>query len=281
LQLNEPLWKSKLRRGSSLLAQHGPLEIWRQARRLGPRECAAFLDRQLRYSVGEFVGRRFDRRYGVDTSGCVSRDNMQTVGEHGGATRGADFMSVPEGIFRRALGLIPESDFSQFTFIDFGCGKGRALLLAAASRNFRRVIGVEHAPMLVEVAERNIRAWRGERRCDDVRIICADAINFELPHEPSVLFFFGPFGGDMSLLMLLLDNVAVSFRAHPRRMYIVYTDAIDQPRPDQEMSAVGFRRRTRPGGERHFDPGAMRAPLWYALYEHAGLIESESKPLAE
>lgn len=266
MQLDEPLWKSKLRRGSKFLVERGPVEVWRQARQRGPRECASFIGRQLRYSIGEIIGRRFDRKHAVDTGGVVRRTEMETVGEHGGPNLGADFASTPERIFQRALDRIPEKDFSKFTFIDFGCGKGRALLLAA-TRNFHRVIGVEHAPMLVEVAARNIKAWRGRRLCRDVQVVCADATQFELPSDPCILFFYGPFGGDMSLLGLVLRNAAASAKANPRRIYLLFLDGIDQRLPDREVLAAGFRRVSSPGGERCFDLGATRIPLYYALYE--------------
>jgi SAM-dependent methyltransferase len=266
VQLSEPLWKSKLRRGSRFLVERGPGEVWRQARERGPRECAIFLGRQLRYSVGEIVGRRFDRRHAVDTGGVVPRDEMEIVGEEGKPNLGADFVSTPERIFQRALNRIPEKDFSRFTFIDFGCGKGRALLLAA-TRNFRRVLGVEHAPMLAEIAARNIRAWRGARLCHDVQVVCADATQFELPNDPCVLFFYGPFGGNMSLLGLVLANAAASVKEHPRHMYLLFLDGVDQRLPDREVLAEGFRRLSAPGGERCFDLGATRIPLYYALYE--------------
>jgi predicted RNA methylase len=267
VQVDEPLWRSKLRRGSKFLVERGPGEVWRQARQWGPRECAVFIGRQLRYSLGEVVGRRFDRRHAVDTGGVVRRDEMETVGEHGGASLGADFASTPERIFHRALNRIPEKDFSRFTFIDFGCGKGRAVLLAA-TRNFHRVLGVEHAPRLVEVAAQNIRAWCGPRFCKDVQVVCADATQFELPNDPCILFFYGPFGGNMSLLGLVLANAAASIKANPRRVYLLFLDGIDQRLPDREVLAAGFRRVSAPGGERCFDLGATRVPLYYALYEN-------------
>jgi SAM-dependent methyltransferase len=265
VQLNEPLWKWKLRRGSRFLIQQGPVQVWRQAWQRGARECVAFLGRQLRYSIGEIVGRRFDSQHGVDTGGVVRRTEMETVG--GGPNLGADFLSTPEKIFQRALDRIPEKDFSQFTFIDFGCGKGRAVLLAA-TRNFRRVLGIEHAPMLVEVAARNIHTWRGERRCQDVRVVCADATQFELPTDPCVLFFYGPFGGNMSLLGLVLANAAALLKAHPRRMYLLFLDGVDQRLPDREMLAAGFQRLSAPRGERCFDLGAS-VPLYFALYANS------------
>jgi SAM-dependent methyltransferase len=265
MQPDEPLWKSKLRRGSRVLFERGPGPIWHHARQLGPSGCARFFATQLRYAVGDALGRRFDSRHGVETTGIVPRDQLEIVGDHSAPNQCSDFLSTPTRTFRRILAHLPEQDFSPFTFIDFGCGKGRALLLAA-TRNFRRVIGIEHAPMLAATAERNVQAWRGERLCNDIRVLCADATTFELPPDPCVLYFCGPFGGNTSVLRLVLKNIAASLRAYPRRTYLLFLDGIDQRLPDPEVLAAGFRRRSKLG-ERWFDPGATRLPFWHAVYE--------------
>jgi SAM-dependent methyltransferase len=215
--------------------------------------------------VGDLLSRRFDRRYGVDTGGELMSDRMAVVGEHGYEKGGADFISIPERTFFRTLKSLPMEDPSGFAFIDIGCGKGRAVLLAG-TRSFRRGIGVEHSPTLAEVANRNIETWRGPRHCGDVRVICADATVFELPPEPCVLYFNGPFD-DYALLEQVLANVTASWRARPRPIYAVYLEAVFVKLPDEVMRAAGFHRLGTPVVSR-FDPGFMRWPQWYAVYEH-------------
>src|SRR5207245_5268496 len=66
----------------------------------------------------------------------------------------------------QALPAVP----SQLTFVDFGCGKGRALVLAA-EHGFRRVLGIECDAQLFAAAQRNARAYRdAARRIDDIEI---------------------------------------------------------------------------------------------------------------
>ena len=56
-------------------------------------------------------------------------------------------------------------DFREFTFIDIGSGKGRALLLAA-DYPFRRILGLELLPGLYRVAQQNIRQFKSDsQRC--------------------------------------------------------------------------------------------------------------------
>jgi SAM-dependent methyltransferase len=254
-------WRSRPRRAWRFQLERGPRELWRAVRRNGVSGCANFLARQARYMLGDWVGSRFDRRYGVDTRGEIARDRLDVVGDN--APGGTDFMSVPPRSFFQTLRDLPE-DLSAFAFVDYGCGKGRALLLAGM-RNFRRIIGVEHSPALAAVANRNIAQWRGPRRCSEIRAVCADATVFEPPEEPCVLYFNGPFD-DHAVLAAVLARIDASFRARPRPLYAVYLEAVVAPLPDAAMLAAGFRRRAAPRRLR-FDPGAVRHANWYAVYE--------------
>ncbi len=70
-------------------------------------------------------------------------------------------MPLPRNAYAPTPGLVAEhlirrvADRSrQFTFVDFGAGKGRVALLAA-KYPFVRVIGIEHSPRLVAAAKEN------------------------------------------------------------------------------------------------------------------------------
>ena len=111
-------------------------------------------------------------------------------------------------------------DFSQFTFIDLGSGKGRTLLMAA-DYPFRRVIGVEVVPTLHAAAVKNIELYKSEnRRCFAVESICADARQFVFPPEPTVLYLFNPLPPEG--LAEVVANLEKSLDEHPRVIYVVY-----------------------------------------------------------
>ena len=105
-------------------------------------------------------------------------------------------------------------------FIDFGSGKGRALLLASEFP-FKRVVGVEFSPELHATAVDNIRKYRTQRQhCNAVDSVCMDFVDFHLPPEPSVLFFFDPCAE--TVFEIVLNNIERSIHEHPREIYIVY-----------------------------------------------------------
>lgn len=115
-------------------------------------------------------------------------------------------------------------DYRNFGFIDFGSGKGRALLEAAAFP-FKWVKGVEFTRELHDIAERNIRQYRmGRVRCSDIRSVLCDAENFDIPTDPLVIFFFNPFTGPV--MEKVIANIEQSYRDAPRDIFIIYAGSL-------------------------------------------------------
>lgn len=87
-----------------------------------------------------------------------------------------------------AVPLAPEGT----TFVDLGAGMGRVVLLAA-QRGYRSVVGVEISPALAQVARENIAAHDPPLTKGRVRITRADASTFRLPRGDLVIYLFNPF----------------------------------------------------------------------------------------
>ena len=133
---------------------------------------------RLRLFDEDFRARRFDRRLGVDTRGIVRHDpdNEELRG-----VRHAQ--SVRERDFRAAFAHV-DVDRERTLFLDLGCGKGKALLLAREA-GFRRVLGVELSEEIADIATRNVERTAGT-------VVVADATRFEFPPDPTVLFLCNP-----------------------------------------------------------------------------------------
>jgi hypothetical protein len=106
-------------------------------------------------------------------------------------------------------------------FLDYGAGRGRAMVLAARLP-FRRVLGVEIAPDLVETARRNFRRCAGRLRCRDLQIVAGDAASYGCPDDVTVIHFFDPFAG--IILEQVIENIRASLRRAPRRLTILFAD---------------------------------------------------------
>ncbi len=119
-------------------------------------------------------------------------------------------------------------------FLDYGAGMGRAVCLAASYR-FRAVLGVEISPELCQIARRNIALVLPKLTCQDVRIVQADALQYAVPSEVSVVFFFNPFGG--AALSRVLDNLADSVRNSPRKLQVIFYGTVSGERFRKEAAA--------------------------------------------
>ena len=156
----------------------------------------------------------FDRIWNVSTSGATSLWHMSIDSPN--AKFGAAYSpSEPEWI-ERGLACLRE-DFSTFDFIDLGCGKGRALLVAS-HYGFRKLIGVEFAAELVEEARRNLQL----SGINAAEIIREDAANFLFPDGNLAVYLFNPFSSHV--LRPVLDRLAGRRGRH--KTYLIYVNPL-------------------------------------------------------
>jgi SAM-dependent methyltransferase len=166
--------------------------------------------------------KRFDRRFHVDTAGILKPIELQSD-----STFKNSNWYAPSATHRflRMLHHI-KVDFRDYVFIDFGCGKGKALLLASRLP-FRQIVGVELWSELFTVAEKNLKSYTGKRLCNTFRLHRMDATEFPIPSEPGIYYFFDPFREEV--MRKVLDNMRRSLAAAPREAYVVYCEP---ERPD-------------------------------------------------
>lgn len=110
----------------------------------------------------------------------------------------------------------------EYTFVDFGAGMGRAVLLAA-EYPFRQVVGVELNPVLLRIARKNLTLWRKSGRAHaPMSIRGGDATDFAFPEGPCVAFLFNPFGAPV--LRKLLSNVERGFAGREGHFDLLYVN---------------------------------------------------------
>lgn len=158
----------------------------------------------------------FDWEHRVDTTEATVSFRNRLLGVFHSA-----YQPTQPDAFREMIGTLG-IDYSQFTFIDLGSGKGRTLLMAS-EYPFQRVLGIELLPELHRIAVENITKFK-EGVGDRVQSICADARTFEFPSEPTVLFLFNPF--PQAVLEQVLTNLVRSLKKDKRVVYLVYHNAV-------------------------------------------------------
>jgi len=116
--------------------------------------------------------------------------------------------------------VAPKINLSEFTFIDIGSGKGRALLMAS-QYPFRRILGIELLPELHRVAKDNLSKYKSDsQQCFAIDCVLGDASEFDLPIEPTVLYLFNPL--PESGLVRMIMNLEQSLRENPRAVFVLY-----------------------------------------------------------
>lgn len=132
-------------------------------------------------------------------------------------------------------------------FVDFGSGKGR-VLCQAARYPFARVVGVEISAGMTEVARSNVDRNRGRFACQEIELVTADVLEFHIPDDLTVAYFFYPFMG--KTFEHVIDGIVESIERRPRRVTIIYAlPALE----DYILGTGRFRlARTSRGGWRNF-----------------------------
>jgi SAM-dependent methyltransferase len=151
----------------------------------------------------------FDRLHATDTSGHISGEQLTPSNLYNTA-----YYAISPSTLTHALELLPEP-VTGFHFVDLGCGKGRALLVAAQFP-FARIHGVELSPELCDVARANTAA--------DNRIAIEqdDAVTVTYSDAPLVVYLYHPFLAPM--LRRVLANLERQRRESPHSTYLLYAN---------------------------------------------------------
>ena len=170
------------------------------------------------------VERTWDAQHGVSTAGIMPLHQLSIDSPH--RDLGVRYQaSHPEGV-RALIRSLPLSP-GELTFIDLGAGKGRVLLLASEF-SFRRVLGVEFSPELAEIARTNVGRFRSRRTaCDDITVVCADAVDYELPDEPTVVYIYNAF--EPPVMHKVMANLQRSWTRNPRRLLLILVNCNVDP----------------------------------------------------
>jgi SAM-dependent methyltransferase len=152
-----------------------------------------------------------DWRNGIRAASFISRDDLG----HDSECVDYDPISYRSFLFAlRHAEIHPGKD----VFLDYGCGMGRALVVAAR-HPFRKVIGIEKSAALCATAEANVARVKSRLKCD-VQIVNSDARVFAIPDETTVIYMFNPFTG--SILSSAMERIEASLARAPRRLTILY-----------------------------------------------------------
>jgi SAM-dependent methyltransferase len=176
----------------------------------------------------------FDALYGVETSGLLQPEDLSNGRRSDLYNNG--YFGIAPSVFRQICGRL-QIDFRNFTFVDLGSGKGRALLLASEFP-FEEIIGVELSPKLHQIALGNVTRYHAlSRQCAKIRCLQRDAAEYDLPAGPLVIYMWNAF--ERPIFEKVVANLEASLRREPREIYALYV----HPDFDSLMTASPLLRR--------------------------------------
>ncbi|MBA3895847.1 MAG: class I SAM-dependent methyltransferase [Sphingomonadaceae bacterium] len=178
-----------------------------------------------------------DRLYGIETSSYVRIGKLAT-GDAKIDTNNVGYVGSQPSIVRAALDHIP--DLGEKTFVDLGCGKGRTLAVAS-EYPFRRIVGIEIAPVLLRIARSNagiIRANFPGRA--SIEVIEADATDIaSYGAENLVLFLYNSFRGALiDRLIASIDQWLAKNRS--QSLFLIYYNPVHFARFDRAPALERF-----------------------------------------
>ncbi len=107
----------------------------------------------------------FDVEHGTDTGGLTPGPALKTGHAHD--RHNTAYYGIAPSILKRLIAqwkqTKPPHALSKYSFIDFGAGKGRAMLLASEF-GFKEVVGIELHPALAKKCRGNMRIWHASRK---------------------------------------------------------------------------------------------------------------------
>lgn len=109
------------------------------------------------------------------------------------------------------------------SIIDLGCGKGRAMVVAAYY-GFTEITGIEFAKELCEEAESNMKKIQTIFPAIGWKVINADVLNYNIMPGDSVFFLFNPFVEET--LDSFLVHLEDSCRLFPRKTWFMYASPL-------------------------------------------------------
>jgi SAM-dependent methyltransferase len=171
----------------------------------------------------------FDQQFSVETSGLLPAEEL-TSNSGNTDLYNAGYFAVAPSAFRRMLERL-QPPFEQYTFVDLGAGKGRAMMIAS-EYPFRAICGVEISPQLHAIAVDNLARYSNpNQQCRNITAIRGDATQFVFPSGPLLVYMWNPFEGPV--FTAVLANLENSLAREPRDIIVLYV----QPNQEELLAA--------------------------------------------
>ncbi len=164
---------------------------------------------------------RGESKYSINTIGSDSLKNLEKKGID--ITHATIYMPVSYDLLENFFEEIKIETFNHF--LDIGCGKARAMCVAAAY-GVKKISGVELSRELYNTAIENIAVVKQANPSTGIKIYNNDAFYFDIEDDVDCIFMFNPF--DETIMEAVMENIETSLDLNPRVITIIYINPMEK-----------------------------------------------------
>jgi SAM-dependent methyltransferase len=166
--------------------------------------------------VQEITG---EKKYGINTTGADELKELKKSGID--ISHATIYMPVSYRLMEQTMEQLATA--TKKHFIDIGCGKGRALAIAA-SYGFNKVTGIDFSAFFCNETAANLKCLQKKISALEFTVLHQDAATYTIPADADCIFLFNPF--DKIIMQKVVDNIAKSLHHYPRTMHVIYANPL-------------------------------------------------------
>jgi SAM-dependent methyltransferase len=160
-----------------------------------------------------------EKKYNIDTTGADELKKLKIQGID--ISHSTMYMPVSYNLLEEALKEIPGKNKKHF--FDIGCGKGRAMCVAAFF-GFTKISGIDFSKDFCAAAEINCNTVKKKLPSADFSVTVLDAAKAIIPQDVDCIFLFNPF--DETIMKKVLQHIKESLEKNPRQLNIIYSNPL-------------------------------------------------------
>lgn len=159
------------------------------------------------------------KKYGIDTTGFDRLKSLKQLGID--ISQSTIYMPVAYKMLEILFNKIRLRNYKHF--LDIGCGKGRALCVAAYF-GVEKITGIDFYPELCRQAQENLKLVKEIIPEIRYEVCVTDARSYDIPADTDCLFFFNPF--NETVMQTLAGKIVINLKQHPRKLTVLYVNPL-------------------------------------------------------
>ena len=157
-----------------------------------------------------------EKKYKINSTSFNNLSDFNIKGDQ--LKHGTEYMPVSYFTIEEILPRLP-NELKKGIFLDIGCGKGRAMCVAAHF-GFTNLQGIDFAKEMIEAAEINLKKTKELFPGMQYELTWTDVSTLEIEKDVNTIFLFNPF--NQKVMEMVIEKINDSLKKHLRPIYVLY-----------------------------------------------------------